>query len=151
MEESLSQKLEVEHRMGHLPGIQIARRVKKINHSQFYDDTLLLGVASGIIARGLKKFLNIFLQPRGGGGGINNNKRKIYGWNITGELQTTKYRIFGFSMVGNWSSFKYLGMPIFLKSPSSQAWHEVLGKMIARIQSWGARWLNPIGKLVLLK
>jgi hypothetical protein len=81
MAKSLSRKLEAKHRMGHLPGIQIAHGVKDINHSQFVDDTLLLGVAFAIIARRFKKILDDFLSASWGK--INSSKRKIYGWNIT--------------------------------------------------------------------
>lgn len=42
-------------------------------------------------------------------------------------------------------------MPIILSSYGSTAWREVIGKILARIQSWGGRWLNPAGKSVLLK
>jgi hypothetical protein len=41
--ETLSRKLEYERAIGNLPGIQIARGVKNINHSQFVDDTYCLG------------------------------------------------------------------------------------------------------------
>ena len=37
-----------------LPGLRLARGVKDINHSQFADDTILMGGASQIIARRFK-------------------------------------------------------------------------------------------------
>jgi hypothetical protein len=42
-------------------------------------------------------------------------------------------------------------MPIFLNSYGTTAWQEVIDKIIARIQCWGGRWLNPAGNSVLLK
>jgi len=42
-------------------------------------------------------------------------------------------------------------MPIFLNTYGSTSWQEVIEKIIARIQSWGGRWLNPARKSVLLK
>jgi hypothetical protein len=46
MAESLSIKLDHERRMGRLLGLSFTIGVKSINHSQFVDDTLLLGAAS---------------------------------------------------------------------------------------------------------
>ena len=41
-----------------LPGITLARGVRDINHSQFVDDTILMGGANQIIARRFKAKLN---------------------------------------------------------------------------------------------
>jgi len=43
MEEYLNMKLECDWANGLMPAIQIVRGVKNINHSQFTNDTLLLG------------------------------------------------------------------------------------------------------------
>jgi hypothetical protein len=51
---TLSRKLEFERISGNSIGLQIARGVKNINHSQFVDDALLLGGASSIIASYLR-------------------------------------------------------------------------------------------------
>jgi len=59
----------------------IARGIKEINHSQFTNDTLLLGDVSTIIARRFKKTLNKFLSTSRGK--INNIKNHIYGWNLS--------------------------------------------------------------------
>jgi len=66
-------------------------------------------------------------------GGINRIKSKTYGWNIIKIIQVIISRIFGLPMVINSSYFKYMGMPFFLKSSTSQEWHEVLNKMAALI------------------
>jgi hypothetical protein len=57
MEKSIGRKLEHERRMGNLPRIPFARRIKPINHSQLADDALFLGATSTIIARRFKKIL----------------------------------------------------------------------------------------------
>jgi len=62
MSKSLNRRLEWEHINGSIPGLRIARRVKRINHSQFVDDTLLLGGASKIMARRFKLVLDQFIQ-----------------------------------------------------------------------------------------
>jgi hypothetical protein len=149
MVDSLSQKLEAERRIGRLTCLQIALGVKEINNSQFADDTLLLGASSPIITRRFKKLLDKFLIAFGGK--INCSKSKIYCWNISGHLQGEISIIFGFPLLVSWKYFKYLGMPIFLNSSIWQAWQEIMDKLAGRIQSWGARWLNPRGKIVLLK
>jgi hypothetical protein len=72
MEESLSRLLESERNIGNLLGIQIVRGVKSINHSQFVDDTLLLGGDSTIIAREIQEHSRFFTQASRGL--INHNK-----------------------------------------------------------------------------
>jgi hypothetical protein len=54
--------------------------VKRINHSQFVDDTLLMGGASRIISNHFKLVLDQFTQIYRGI--INKNKSQIYAWNI---------------------------------------------------------------------
>jgi len=51
MAESFSKALDFKRRFGLITGIKFGNGVKNINHSQFADDTLLLGGASMIIAR----------------------------------------------------------------------------------------------------
>jgi hypothetical protein len=58
---SLSRKVEMERLARNLPGIELVRGVKSINHSQFTNDTLLLGGESIIIIRRFNKCY-IFLQ-----------------------------------------------------------------------------------------
>jgi hypothetical protein len=106
MVDSLSRKLEEEHRLGRLPGIQNSRGVsilnsqfKAINHSQFANDTLLLGATSPIIARIFKRILDSFLIALGGK--INISKSRIHGWNIPGHQQDIISRIFGFPIIVN--------------------------------------------------
>ena len=50
-----------------------------------------------------------------------------------------------------WDSFKYLEVPIFKSKPKSSHWFPLLDKIKARIQAWGAAWLNLARKLVLIK
>jgi hypothetical protein len=57
MVESLNRTLEWERISGEIPGLFIARGVKRINHSQFVDDALLVGGASRIISKNFKLVL----------------------------------------------------------------------------------------------
>ena len=47
--------------------------------------------------------------------------------------------------------FKYLGVPIFKCSPKSSSWGSLVDKLETKINSWGASWLNIVGKIVLIK
>jgi hypothetical protein len=126
MADSLSIKLEVERRIRNLLGLQIARGTKDINHSQFFDDTLLLGATYTIIARRFKQVLDTFLlAPRGT---INCSKRQIFGWNVSAYIRDVISRIYGFPFITTWKHLKYLWIPIFLNSSHSQPWQDILDK-----------------------
>ena len=57
MVDSSSQSLEKEWLQSNLASLQIARNTQPLNHSQFDDDTLLLGGASKVIAWRFKYLL----------------------------------------------------------------------------------------------
>jgi hypothetical protein len=105
--------------MGRIPGLHIARGFKEINHSQFADDTLLLGAASLIIAKRFQKVLDYFLLSSGGK--LKSTKCKIYGWNILGHIKDHIARIFGFPIITTWNYFKYICITIFLNSYGTMA------------------------------
>jgi len=50
MENALSRKLEKERERGMIEGIQFIKETKGLNHSQFADDTLMIGGASPTVA-----------------------------------------------------------------------------------------------------
>jgi len=50
-----------------------------------------------------------------------------------------------------WEEFKYLEIPICLKSHSSQSWEGVISKFKGKLATWGARWLNIVGLVVMIK
>jgi hypothetical protein len=78
MAEALSRQLEKARVEKSIPGIKITRGAQRINHSQFVDDTLLLGGASPIIAKRFKEILEEFMRALGGK--ITNRKSKsMYG------------------------------------------------------------------------
>eukprot|EP00253_Pinus_taeda_P027306 PITA_27306 len=132
-----------------IAGLCIARGVKTINHAFFADDTLLLGAASGIIASRFKKALDEFcLVSRSS---LNKGKCHIYCWNITSSLLNSISRTFGFAASSNWTSFKYLGLPVFLKKAYSRDWLPQLEKFKNKLLVWGYSSLNIAGKSVLIK
>jgi CII-binding regulator of phage lambda lysogenization HflD len=66
MVESLSRQLEQRRRTKSILGIKITQAERRVNHSQFSDDTLLLGGALTIIARRFKEILDEFMKSSGG-------------------------------------------------------------------------------------
>ena len=45
----------------------------------------------------------------------------------------------------------YLRVPIFKACPKPSNWIPIVDKIKARVNSWGASWLNPAGKVFLIK
>jgi hypothetical protein len=72
----MGHKLNQERQQKNILGIRIATGVRRINHSWFVDDTLLIGGASTIMARIFKKILDQFLEVSGGA--LNSAKCYIY-------------------------------------------------------------------------
>jgi len=107
------------------------RGVKEINHSQFADDTLLLGSTTICTANRFQKILNSFLTASGGK--LNISKCTIYGWHVPGHIKEKISRILGFPIITTWNYFKYMGMSIFLSFYGSLAWLEIVGKISTRI------------------
>ena len=79
MAESLSRNLKHCKRNSTLTSLSISRGTKRINHSMFADDTLLLGGESCIVARRFKAILDSFMEVSGGM--VNNGKSYLYSWN----------------------------------------------------------------------
>jgi hypothetical protein len=129
--------------------ILIARGVRRINHSQFADDTLLLGGASQIMASRFKLVLDQYGEASRGI--INKNKSQIYAWNIKASTLSRIASLLQFPFSVDWKFFKYLGTPISLKSLPGEAWHVILQKIKDQFEVWGEIWLNPTGRLVLVK
>eukprot|EP00253_Pinus_taeda_P013957 PITA_13957 len=149
MAESLSKALDYNRRIGLITGIQFEQGTKNINHSQFADDTLLMGGASNTIARRFKKILDQFMDYSGGK--VNQVKSCIYGWNATTHTIHSIANILGVSYKLDWSHFTYLGMLVSMGPLKTETWNEILDKIKRKIQQWGSMWLNPAGRLVLLK
>eukprot|EP00253_Pinus_taeda_P036032 PITA_36032 len=110
MAESFSRALDYNRRVGLISGIKFGNGVKNLNHSQFADDTLLIGGASTTIARRFKTLLDQFMEYSGGE--INFHKSCIYGWNISTQTAHSIASIFGVAHKANWDHFTYLGMPV---------------------------------------
>ena len=91
-------------------GKKITRGVKDVNHAQFFDDTLLLGGASTIIARKFKQQLDLYKEASMSQ--INYRKSQIFGWNCKPREMVEIDHIMEMEGETQWDSFKYLGVPI---------------------------------------
>jgi hypothetical protein len=149
MAESLNKNLEWESTNGTIPGIKIAQGVKRLNHSQFVDDTLLLSGASKTLARRILQVLDTFLLVSGGL--LNKEKCQIYTWNVLATIREGIAQIMGFTITQDWKSFKYLGLPLCIKALPGDFWHHFMQKVKEKMETWGSRWLNPAGRVVLIK
>ena len=65
MDDSLSHRLDNVRKPCQLLGLQFTRRIKEIDHSQFIDDTLLLGGASVVIETMFTYVLDSYLNAFG--------------------------------------------------------------------------------------
>eukprot|EP00253_Pinus_taeda_P003964 PITA_03964 len=128
MAESFSRALDYNRHMGLITGIKFGNGVKNINHSQFADDTLLMGGASNIIARHFKTLLDKYMSYSGGL--INYLKSCIYGWNTSAHVLHRIARTLGVPCKLNWEQFTYLGMPLVwrLITGRNAWWKTVLEK-----------------------
>eukprot|EP00253_Pinus_taeda_P008983 PITA_08983 len=132
-----------------IAGLCIARGVKSINHTLFADDTFLLGVATQLSARKFKEVLEDYCQASGNE--LNRGKCHVSCWNISAVATSSIARCLGFAASASWTSFKYLGLPIFHKRAISKDWHPQIEKFKAKMQAWGFSWLNITKKSVLIK
>lgn len=143
MAESFSCALDQKRQSGLITGIKFEDGIKNINHSQFADDTLLLGGATTIIARRFKSLLDKFM--RYSGGKINYLKSYIYGWNVSPQMIHNIANTFGVPCKLDWDCFSYLGMPVTIGKAKTGVWDLMLDKMKRKLQRWGTLWLNPAG------
>jgi hypothetical protein len=149
MAETLNRTLEWENINDSILGVKIAQGVKCINHSQFVDDMILLSGASKIMARRINQVLDTFLLVSGGL--LNKAKCQIYVWNVSANIRAGIAQIMGFGISSYRKTFKYLGLPLCLKSLPGEYWHLFLQNVRENMESWGSRCLNPVGRMILIK
>ena len=127
----------------------MAHGTKCINHTQFADDTILLGGESLHIARRFKNEMDNYFQASYNK--LNLRKSLIYSWNVNSREMTKISRIMGIEGVTNWESFNYLGFPLFKSNPKTTDLNPLIEKIKKKILAWGAIWLNLAGKMVMIK
>ena len=102
-----------------------------MNHSQFFDDTLLMGGASSIIAKRFKTLLDKFMHYSGGQ--INYHKSCIYGWNAAINTIHSIAQIFGVPYKWNWTHFNYLGMLVSVGQLKTEVCNITIDKMKKKV------------------
>lgn len=145
----LSFNLDKKQQEHEIAGLFIARGATNISHALFTDDTILLGVASLRLAIKFKEVLDEYSKVSGSI--LNKGKCNIYCWNTPISTVNSIARCLGFIASISWSSFKYLGLPIFHRSALNKDWNPQLDKFKSKMQAWGASWLNIAGKPMLIK
>jgi hypothetical protein len=120
MAETLNRRLEQERATRNIPGLKIVKGIRRINNSQFVDDTPLLGGASQTIARRFKLVLDQYEQASRGL--INKLKNQIYIWNIKAGSMARIASVLQFSFTTDWKYFKYISTPISIKALPGEAW-----------------------------
>jgi hypothetical protein len=120
MAETLNRRLEQERISKNILVLKITRGVKRVNNSQFVDDTLLLGGASQVMAQRFKNILDQY--ELASGGLISKYKSQIFAWNVQARTMARIAQILQFPFTTEWKYFKYLGIPISLKALSGEAW-----------------------------
>ena len=82
---------------------------------------------------------------------INYNKSQVLSWKCNSRDLTDISKILEIKGSPQWVDLKYLRVPIFKATPKVSSWLPLIEKIKNRISTWGATWLNPAGKFVLLK
>lgn len=126
---------EYERQESILQGISIVRGAKELNHSQFANDTLLLGGASVVIIERFKVMFDFFVNASGGN--INKRNTNIYGWNVSPHLMNLIANTLEFTSVQNWTSFIYFDTPIMMGNLTTSDWQVKVHKIMKKIRQWG--------------
>jgi hypothetical protein len=130
-----------------LTGLPLHGIFPPILHSQFVDDTLLMGNPIVREANSLLAILQTFLDASGLD--YNKDKSQIFFFNTPPPIQRHISDILGF----NRSSLpsKYLGIPLIDNSLQNSSWEHLLSSFTKRLSSWTFRALNLPSRLTLLQ
>jgi hypothetical protein len=118
-----------------------------ISHSQFVDDTLLMGSPTVHEANSLLEILQTFSDTSCLD--CNKDKSQIFFFNMPLPIQCHISVILGF----NRSSLpsKYLGIPLIDNALRNSSWEHILSSFTKRLSSWTFRALNLPSRLTLLQ
>ena len=118
-----------------------------VSHSQFVDDTLMMGTPTAREAHSLLSILQTF--SKASGLDCNKDKSQIFFFNMPPLIQCHVFDILGF----NRSSLpsKYLGIPLIDNALRKSSWEHLLFSFTKRLSSWTFRVLNLPSHLILLQ
>jgi hypothetical protein len=74
-----------------------------------------------------------------------------YGMEFSATGNASNNTSFSVHSFEKWTSFRYLGIPISLKTSSSQDWQKIIEKINMKFVQWGTQWINPTGRVILIK
>jgi hypothetical protein len=130
-----------------LSGLPLHGISPPISHSQFVDDTLLMGSPTVREANSLLDILQTFSDASSLD--CNKDKSQVFFFNTPPTIQCHISGILGF----NRSSLpsKYLGIPLIDTALRNSSWEHLLSSFSKRLSSWTYRALNLPSHLILLK
>jgi hypothetical protein len=145
--EGLSRSIHAAIEQNLLTGLPLHGISPPISHSQFVDDTLLMGSPTVREASSLQEILQTFSEASGLD--CNKEKSQIFFFNTPPQIQRHISDILGF----NRSSLpsKYLGIPLIDNALRNSSWEHLLSSFSKRLSSWTYRALNLPSRLILLK
>jgi hypothetical protein len=147
MAEGLSRSIQAALENNLLAGLPLHGISPPISHSQFVDDTLLMGSPTVREANSLQEILQTFSEASG----LECNKEKslIFFFNTPPQVQRHISDILGFKRSSLPS--KYLGIPLIDNALRNSSWEHLLSSFSKRLSSWTFRALNLPSRLILLK
>jgi hypothetical protein len=147
MAEGLSRSIHAALEQNFLTGLPLHGISPPISHSEFVDDTLLMGSPTVREASSLQEILQTFSDASGLD--CNKDKSQIFFFNTPPQIQRHISEILSF----NRSSLpsKYLGLPLIDNTLRNSSWEHLLSYFSKRLSSWTFRALNLPSRLILLK
>jgi hypothetical protein len=130
-----------------LTGLPLHGISPPISHSQFVDDTLLMGTLAVCEANSLLSILQTFSNTSGLD--CNKDKSQIFFFNTPPPIQRHVSNILGFNISSLPS--KYLGIPLIDNALKNSSWEHLLSSFTKRLSSWTFRVLNLPSHLILLR
>lgn len=130
MAEALGQLINRCKEDGRWKGIKVAHGVEAVTHTQFANDTLLMGEASvreaRTICNTLDKYCTVSSQA------VNWHKSEFYCFNTHGDIQREISRVLGIKM-GRLPG-KFLGIPLFEGACRLSLWNKLVENCISKME-----------------
>jgi hypothetical protein len=147
MAEGLGRSIQAAIAENRLKGLPLHGIHPPISHSQFVDDSLLMGTPTVREANAILDILQTFADASGLE--CNKEKSQIFFFNSPPPIQRHITDILGFRRSSLPS--KYLGIPLIDNPLRNSSWEHLLSSFAKRLSSWTFRVLNLPSRLVLLR
>jgi exonuclease III len=147
MVEGLSRSIHAAVGNGSLEGLSLHGISPPISHSQFVDDTLLMGSPTVKEANSILQILQTFSDASGLD--CNKDKSLIFFFNTPPPVQRHISDLLGFQRSSLPS--KYLGIPLIDNALRNSSWEHLLSSFSKKLSSWTLRTLNLPSRLILLR